>query len=75
MLPLRSDPEALILSLLSSVQTLSMERVVECLPELSWSEVFHAVDTLSHRGAIILRCRGFEYELRGCADLLEEQTL
>lgn len=75
MLPRRSDPEVLILSLLSSVETLSMERVVECLPELSWSEVFRAVDTLNRRGAITLRRRGFEYELRGCAGLLGERTL
>ena len=74
MLPRCSDPEVLVLSLLSSVETLSMERVVECLPELSWSEVFHAVDTLNRRRAITLQRRGFEYELRGCPGLLEERT-
>lgn len=40
-------------------------RVVERLPELSWSEVFHAVDTLSRQGVITFRRRGFEYELCG----------
>jgi len=31
---------------------------------LSWSELFHAVDSLSRRGAIVLKRHGFDYELR-----------
>jgi len=42
-----------------------MERVVECLPEFSRSEVLHALDTLSRQGAITLGRRGFKCELRG----------
>ncbi len=42
-----------------------MKRAIEFLPEISWSEVFLAVDTLSCQGAITLECRGFENELRG----------
>lgn len=61
--PLHSDPEVLILRLLSSIETLSLEQAVELLPELSWSDVFRAVDALSRRGTIILRCRGFNYEV------------
>lgn len=51
---LRSDPKVLILSLLNSVETLTMEQAVERLPELSWDDVFRAVDALSRRGTIIL---------------------
>ncbi len=58
-----SDPEILILSLLNSVETLTMEQAVERLPELSWDDVFRAVDALSRRGTIILRRRGFGYEV------------
>jgi len=60
---LRCDPEVLILSLLNSVEILTMEQVVELLPELSWVDVFRAVDALSRRGTIILRRRGFDYEV------------
>jgi hypothetical protein len=60
---LRSDPEVLILSLLGSVETVTMEQAVELLPELSRVDVFRAVDALSRRGTIILRRRGFDYEL------------
>lgn len=58
--------EALVLELLQSADTLTLEQAIESLPELSWSELFHAVDALSRRGAITVRRRGFEYELRGC---------
>ena len=60
---LRSDPEVLILSLLNSVEILTMEQAVELLPELSWVDVFRAVDALRQRGTIILRRRGFDHEV------------
>ena len=60
---LQIHPEDMILELLRSVNSLTMEQVTQRLPELSWSELFHAVDTLSRKGFIILRRRGFEYEL------------
>jgi len=37
---LRSAPEVLILSLLNSVEILTMEQAVELLPELSWATCF-----------------------------------
>lgn len=49
--------------MLQSGETVTMDEAVASLPELSWSELFHAVDTLSRSGAIILRRRGFEYVL------------
>ena len=60
---LRSNPEVLILRLLNSVEILTMEQAVELLPELSWVDVFRAVDALSRRGTITLRRRGFDYEV------------
>ena len=50
-----------------------MERVVECLPEFSRSEVLRALDTLSRQGAITLGRRGFEYELRAALAFLKSE--
>ncbi|HJU06500.1 MAG TPA: hypothetical protein VJ692_15235 [Nitrospiraceae bacterium] len=58
-----SGQEALVLDVLESVDLLTLEQVIEHLPQLSWSQLFHTVDTLSRRGAVILRRRGFQYEL------------
>lgn len=59
----RLHHENCILSLLQSSDVLTFDQVIDKLPELSWSEVFHAVDALSRRGSILLRRRGCEYEL------------
>ena len=67
--------ESLVLDVLRSADSLTMEQMIEQLPQVSWSELFHTVDALSRRGAIILRRRGFEYELRSCVGHLEEQTI
>ena len=67
--------ESLVLHVLHSADSLTMEQMIEQLPQLSWSELFHTVDALSRRGAIILRRRGFECELRSCASHLEKQTI
>jgi hypothetical protein len=55
--------ESLVLDLLAVESVLTMDELVLRLPSLSWSSVFHAVDTLSRRGAIILRRSGFQYEI------------
>lgn len=57
------NPEVLVLNLLGTVKTVTIEQAVELLPELSWIDVFRAVDALSRRGTIILRRRGFNYEV------------
>ncbi len=59
-----SSHQVLVLSLVQSMGALSLEQAVNKLPELSWNQIFHAVDSLSRAGAIILRRRGFDYELR-----------
>ena len=63
----RSRQEAMVLDVVRSAESLTIEQAITLLPELSWIELFHAVDSLSRRGAIILRRRGFEYELRACS--------
>lgn len=55
--------EELVLSVLKSSGALTIEQATAKLPELSWNEVFHAVDALSRRGDIVLRKRGYEYEM------------
>lgn len=62
--PLSSSvQDTLILQTLESGEAATIEQVVALLPELSWNQVFHAVDALSRQGAICLRRRGFTYEL------------
>lgn len=58
-----SRSEHLVLVALEDDDGLSMESLVSRLPELTWNEVFHAVDALSRRGDIRLRRRGFDYYL------------
>ena len=70
-----SSCEELVLSVLRASGPLTIEQATAKLPELSWNELFRAVDALSRRGAIILRRRGFEYELRSRPSHLEMQTI
>ena len=58
-----SRAEGLVVALLQDIQHSTLEEVVALLPELSWNEVFHAVDSLSRRGGIVLRRRGFSYDV------------
>jgi hypothetical protein len=63
MLSQKPEKEALVLDLLQKAGHVTMEQAASDLPELSWSELFHTVDSLSRRGAILLQRRGFDYEL------------
>lgn len=63
MLDKPSRAEALVMHVLHDWETLPLEQMTEHLPELSWSELFHAVDRLSRRGEVVLRRRGFAYHL------------
>ena len=56
-------PELLVLNALQADPSLSMDGLIERVPQLSWSELFAVVDHLSRRGNILLKRRGFEYEL------------
>lgn len=57
------NSECLILDLLRSRKSLTLEQVVALLPELTWNQVFKTVDEMSRRGKIILLRRGFQYEV------------
>lgn len=54
----------LVLQLLDRAGCLTIEQLAAELPELTWSELFHTIDSLSRRGAITLQRKGFIYELR-----------
>lgn len=56
--------EARILTIVHTRGTISLEELLSCLPEQTWSQVFTSVDALSRQGAICLRRRNFEYELQ-----------
>ncbi|MEW6247745.1 MAG: hypothetical protein AB1555_13695 [Nitrospirota bacterium] len=55
--------ETLVITIVERERTLRLDQIVARLPELSWSQVFRAVDSLSRRGAIRVTRRGFDYEL------------
>jgi hypothetical protein len=55
--------ESLVLEALQSDEMLTMDGLTERVPQLSWSELFTIVDRLSRQGAIMLRRRGFQYEV------------
>ena len=51
--------DRLVLDVIQSrVVPLTFEEIIDKIPELSWNQVFLAVDALSRRGEIILSRRG-----------------
>lgn len=59
-----AETESRILTIVQERGAISLEELLACLPEITWSQVFTSVDTLSRRGTICLQRRDFEYELR-----------
>ena len=59
--------ESRILELVHLRKSLTLEQVVNLLPELSWNQVFKTIDELSRHGKIILLRRGFDYEIERVA--------
>jgi hypothetical protein len=55
--------ETLVMTILERERTLRLDQIVARLPELSWAQVFRAVDNLSRRGSVQLKRQGFDYEL------------
>ena len=55
--------ELLVLDMVEREGAVRMETLVSLLPQLSWSQVFNAVDELSRAEAITLQRRGFDYEV------------
>jgi hypothetical protein len=61
MLQQPSRSEDLVLQALQINEALSLEQITERVPDLSWNDLFHAVDRLSRRGDLVLQRRGFAY--------------
>jgi hypothetical protein len=61
--------EARILTLVQERGAISLEELLACLSESTWSQVFTSVDALSRQGMICLQRRNFEYELRPASPL------
>ncbi len=57
-------PEHLVLTVLHESDFITLDHLVDRLPQLSWSQVFQAVDALSRRGSILLRRRNYQYEVK-----------
>ena len=55
--------EAMVLDLLRRQRSIKLEEAIALLPHITWNQVFQCVDALSRRGEIILRRRGFDYEI------------
>lgn len=64
-----SSHETLVLDVLKSQDTLTMEQMKTMLPQLNWWELLHTVDVLSRRGDLILRRKGFDYEVQSAAGI------
>ena len=59
-----STPESDLLDLLRDGRSYTVEEVLEEAPELSWAQLFIAMDKLSRSGMVELRREGFTYRLR-----------
>jgi hypothetical protein len=57
-------PEQLILERLREDRRITVEEVGALVPELSWAQLFLAIDRLSRRGSVELRRQGFTYTVR-----------
>lgn len=55
--------EEKILAIVHERGSILLEKLLPCLPESTWNQVFTSVDALSRQGAICLRRRGFDYHL------------
>jgi DNA-binding transcriptional ArsR family regulator len=60
----RAQPEERILEVLSDGRRLTVDEILERVPEISWAQLFIAMDILSRRGAVELRREGFTYSMR-----------
>ena len=60
----RRDPEQLILQQLRGGRPCTVEEILERVPELTWAQLFLAVDILSRRGDVELSRQGFTYSVR-----------
>lgn len=52
-----------ILERLHEEAVISLDALIETLPEYTWNQIFHAVDQLARHGQIVLRRHHFDYTL------------
>jgi len=57
-------PEDLVLDRLQDGRRFTVEEILVEVPELSWAQLFLAMDILSRRGDVELRRLGFTYTLK-----------
>lgn len=58
-----AEQESEIMDLLRASGRLTVEEIAERIPDLSWSQLFLAMDVLSRTGEVILWREGFTYTL------------
>jgi len=52
-----------ILAQIEEQDVVSLDALIALLPQHSWSQIFHAVDSLARCGKIVLRRHRFDYTL------------
>lgn len=57
-------PDQLILDRLGEDRRFTVEEILDQVPELSWAQLFFAIDSLSRRGDVELRRQEFTYTVR-----------
>ena len=57
------DLEARVLAHLNEEAVISLDSLIQMLPEYSWNQIFNAVDYLARSGRIVLRRHGYDYTL------------
>lgn len=57
-------PASRLLAIVQARRCILLEELLTHFPELTWTQVFSLVDSLSRHELIRLRRRGFEYELQ-----------
>lgn len=57
-------PEDVVLDRLQDDRPFTVEELLLQVPELSWAQLFLAMDILSRRGDVELRRQGFTYTLK-----------
>jgi hypothetical protein len=62
--PLRPTTARVILETVKDFPGISLEDLARNCPQLTWNEVFAAVDVMSRRGMILLSRKGFQYFVR-----------
>jgi hypothetical protein len=60
----RALPEAMVLDRLREDQSISVEDILRQVPELTWAQMFIAIDILNRRGDIEVRREGFTHTVR-----------